>query len=359
MIAQFVPDAANPQMVTLARLSRGLNQATLASIMGITQGTLSKIEAGVASVSEGELDALTSTLGYPRRFFFIRTRFDGGTVSELYHNRKRKMTKAMALTQAYACATIRRLHVERLTEGNDLPDNRFPFYPSEEYGDPIKTARTVRAMLELPDGPIFNVVEAIEQAGGIIIECEFASRQIDGFSRWRQQELPPLFFINRDAPPDRKRRTLAHELGHAAMHTNVALPYEGMETEADAFASEFLTPAHLIKPQLHGLNLPRLAALKERWKVSMQSLVMRAAELNVISPRQKTYLFTQLAPYRISEPPELDPPSETPTALHSLVRFHLDRLGYSVAELAEALSLTTNEFKALYLPGTTGLEIVK
>ena len=357
----FDTDSVNPQMVTLARLSRGLKQQEVARRIGTGQGTISKLEAGIATVSEEDLEALSIALGYPRRFFFIRTRIDGGSVMELYHNRKRKMTKAMAIYKAYANATIRRLHIERLLEASDYDyDTPFPYYPVEELGDPVQIARTVRAAFELPPGPVFDITAAIERAGGIVVECDFTSRQIDGFSRWRQHELPPLFFMNSAAPPDRDRWTKAHELGHIVMHTN-AQPYDEMENEANMFASEFLTPAQLIKPQLVNLTLSRLAALKTYWKVSMQALVYRAGELMVISPRQRTYLFTQLskAGYRLREPSDLDPPQEQPKILFDLVQMHLKHLGYTVSDLAEALALTEFEFRSLYLPDSLGLELHK
>jgi len=347
-------------MVTLARLSRGMKQAELAARVGVSQGTLSKLESGIGSISDDDLQALSAALGYPPRFFSMRSRVDGGSVAELYHNRKRKLTTAVALNKAYACATIRRIHIERLLNAAEPIDAQFPYYPTADYDEPARTARTVRAALELPNGPVFDIVAVIENAGGIIIACAFDSRQIDGFSRWRHNELPPLFFVNGDAPPDRLRWTLAHELGHVVMHTN-ADPYDRMEEEANLFAAEFLTPAQLIKPQLLNLTFPRLAGLKTQWKVSIQALIMRAYQLNVISNRQRTYFFTQLsrAGYRLREPVELDPPRENPRALYRLVRDHLDRLGYSVPELAEALALTEREFRALYLPNEHGLEVVK
>lgn len=54
--------------------------------------------------------------------------------------------------------------------------------------------------------------------------------------------------MNVDAPADRVRHTLAHELGHMLLHTITLKSDEEMEDEADAFAGAFLLPAVEIKP---------------------------------------------------------------------------------------------------------------
>ena len=69
--------------------------------------------------------------------------------------------------------------------------------------------------------------------------------------------------------------TLAHELGHLVMHR---FPSPDMENEAHAFASAFLMPAGDIRPYLQSrrIDLQLLASLKPEWRVSMQSIIMRA-----------------------------------------------------------------------------------
>ncbi len=342
----------NPQMVTLARLSRDLTQKQLASALGVTQATVSKIESGLIEVeADGDqAEALTKALQYPRHFFAQHEFMDGPGLPELYHARKRKTLRAMALSKAYATATIKRIHVQHLLRAwQDMPAN-FPLYPSDEYGDPEQVARTVRGHFELPPGPIYSMTEVIERAGGIIIECGFETNHIDGFSRWKRPHLPPLFFVNKDLLPDRWRWTVAHELGHVVLHTNQPAS-EDMESEANRFAEELLTPSRLIKSQLLNPTLSKLAGLKVHWKVSVQALINRAYHLEVISPRQRTYLFTQWtrAGYRLREPSDLDPPEEKPKALADLISFHLRELGFTVADLSYALAMTEEEFRSSYL----------
>ncbi len=94
----------------------------------------------------------------------------------------------------------------------------------------------------VPRGPIDNMVELIEENGGIIIHCDFGTDLIDAMSQ-RIDGLPTLFFVNVNAPADRVRFTLAHELGHMVMHTISVRSDEEMENEADEFAGElFVCP---------------------------------------------------------------------------------------------------------------------
>lgn len=354
-------DAVEPRMVTLARLARGLLQGELAKRIGIAQGTLSKIEGGQLPATDDVLYRLAEVLDFPVSFFLSPEQIDGPPLPEFYHARKRKSVPTRKLDYVYANVTLRRIHVERLLRSYSELESQFPLMPREEFDNPAKVARTLRAQWEVPQGPVFNMTELTEAAGAIVVTCDFENRQIDGFSRWRVPTLPPLFFMSRDLPPDRWRWTLAHEIGHVVMHT-MQDASDVMEHEADSFAEEFLMPEQLIKQQLINLTFPRLAQLKTYWKVSIQALITRAYHLKTITDRQRRYLYMQLnrGGYRLREPQELDPPVEVPHRLNMIVDFHRHDLGYDISELSELLGLNEPELRKNYLPDTTrNLHIVK
>lgn len=75
----------NPQMVTLAREARGLSQSAFARKGGLSQGTLSKIEAGLLIASEESLEAIVRAAQMPEGFFFQTDTIYGASVSEFYH----------------------------------------------------------------------------------------------------------------------------------------------------------------------------------------------------------------------------------------------------------------------------------
>jgi Zn-dependent peptidase ImmA (M78 family) len=186
----------------------------------------------------------------------------------------------------------------------------------------------------------------MERAGVLIVPCEFGVSEIDAVGM-RLQGLPPLVFVNGTSPTDRLRFTIAHELGHLVMH---ALPNDGMEAEADRFASEFLMPEADIRPHLYRIDLPVLAILKKVWRVSMAAILMRAKQLRTIAGAAITRLWKEMSVngFRTREPAELDLPPEQPRRLSELLVFHRQHLGLSTKDLLTLFTLYEPDYRRLY-----------
>ena len=333
----------NPEMLVIARKSRGLTQGELAKLLSMKQSHISKIEAGVLNPSQEIIDSFSSALGYQNDFFLRSDQIFGIGSSIMYH-RMRQSISSKYLDKIEAQITVYRMHVARLLRSIDTRECRINFYDIEEYESPEKIAQAIRAALMLPSGPIKNLVVAIENAGCVVIPYNFGTRLLDGLSQWIPG-LPPLFFINTNSPGDRLRFTLAHELGHIVMHK---IPRPEMEREANKFAEELLMPMYDIAPSLQGINLGKLADLKVYWKVSMAALLHRAESLGGVSERNARYLWMQMgkAGYRLREP--VDIPVEQPKTVSDMVWLHLEELGYSISDLCKLLSIEEKEFISLY-----------
>jgi len=344
----------NSSMLTLARESRGLTQAELALLAEVGQGTLSKYETGVLQPPGEFVSQLSRTLSYPSLFFFQPGQPYGFPP---FHYRKRKKLSGKALGRIVAEMNIRRLHVQRLSISYEVKTNRFiPEIDLDEFQGtshrPLHIddiARSVREAWMLPRGPIPNMVDLIEENGGIVIPCDFGTDLIDAMSQ-RIDGLPVLFFINAKSPTDRLRHTLAHELAHMVLHTTTFKADDEMEKEADNFAGAFLLPADEVKPHLRQFNLPHLANMKSHWKVSMQAIAMRASRLNLITPYQSKMFFIEMSKlgYRKREPNEL--PREAPSRLRRMIEYHQRVLDYSDKDMADLLYLTPAEFNTMYAP---------
>lgn len=347
MVQQTSDNRINPDMVTVARESRGLTQSDLAKRLGVSQGLLSKVEAGLAPATPSLLSGLSQELRYPEEFFCQPEQIYGPSTSEFYH-RKKQDTSAKLLSQLHAQINIRRIHISRLLRSAEPEECRIPRYDVDDFGgDAAEVARAVRAALHIPRGPIKNVIETIEGAGGVVLRWAFPTRSVDAISRW-VPGLPPLFILNADIPTDRARHTLCHELGHMVMHHAVR---PDMEKEADQFAAELLMPAREIMPYLQGLNsLHQLMNLKPYWKVSMQSLLRRASDLGLIPEGRSRYLWIQLskAGYRLREPAELDLPREEPSYISDLMGFYREELSYNLEQLGKLLAMTVDEMREQY-----------
>jgi Zn-dependent peptidase ImmA (M78 family)/transcriptional regulator with XRE-family HTH domain len=362
----------NHHMLTLARDARGMTQAELAETLRLGQGTLSKYETGFNEPPAELVEQFAGALAFPKSFFYEPGRPYG---LPPFHYRRRKKLSAKALARIVAEMNIRRIHLHKLLLSFQRRTNAFiPEIDPDDYKGkskgrltPEEAARAVREMWMLPRGPIPNMVELLEENGGVVIPCDFGTDLLDAMSQ-RIDGMPVLFFVNVDAPADRIRHTLAHELGHMVLHTITLKSDEEMEDEADEFAGAFLLPADEIRPQLRRFDLRQLANLKGYWKVSMAAIAVRASRLQLITPYQSKMFWIEMGKlgYRKREPNE--PPKEHPKLLRQIISFHVNKLGYSVAEMARLLHLQTSEFQDMYRAeilgeppssGRTHLRIVK
>jgi len=339
----------NSRMLVLAREARELTQSALAQQLGVTQGTLSKIEGGVMGCPPDLIEKIGNTLEFPTEFFYGNDQVHGvGTEAHHCMYRKRASVSARTLKRIEAEVNILRMNFSRMWDAAEVQTSTtIPLLPISEYGnDAGEVARALRIYWQLPSGPIENLVQLIERAGGAVIPHDFGVEKVDATSI-RIPGIPPLFFYNPRMTGDRLRFTLAHELGHIVMHE---VPHPEIEDEADTFAAEFLMPAREIGPQLKNLTLPKAAQLKPFWKVSMASIVYRAKSLGRITDAQYRYLFYQLGAgnMRKREPASLDIPVEKPSMQRELLAFFRSELGYSVEELAKLFRLTLKEFGRYY-----------
>jgi Zn-dependent peptidase ImmA (M78 family)/DNA-binding XRE family transcriptional regulator len=338
---------ANPEMIILARESRGLTQRELAEKLDMSPAQLSRIEVGLRTIQKEQLTKLSSVLSYPASLFVQQQPMYGLGISEFYH-RKHKDISDRLLNQIYARIHLRLREIEKLMNEVDIGKVDIkPIQIDDFNGDAAEVARLMRVGWHLPHGPISNLIEVIEDARGMVIPFDFGTNRIDAISHWNSNGMPPVFFVNTYSVMDRLRFTIAHELGHVIMHQSID---PDMEHQADEFASEFLMPARDIKPYLIDISLAKLADLKRYWKVSMAALLKRATDLEMITPRKARSLWVELgkAGYRRREPPELDLPRESPTLLQETMQAYTDDMGYSVAELARMLNLTENETIEIY-----------
>ena len=333
-------ESFNPEMLVLARESRGLNQTELAGVLGVKQGTVSKLESGMLRPTSDIIEKLVKELKYPAELYSQTDRIYGFNSTVFFH-RKRQSLPDRVLRKLHAQMNLTRMRVARLIRsvGSELPRRFQPMTPAEYDGGVPTVAKVVRSMWMLPPGPVRSVTDAIEEAGGIVVKLDFGTRQADAISEW-VDPFPPIFLVNSnsDISGDRYRLTLAHEVAHIVLHHG-QMPTAEMETEANNFAAEFMMPRREIKPSLYGLTMAKLAMLKRHWKVSMQAIIQRAFELKVITDSQRRYLFINVAKKtgsRIHEPLEGEIPIEQPQLFRSLMDTHTG-LGYSTDELAHLM----------------------
>jgi Zn-dependent peptidase ImmA (M78 family)/transcriptional regulator with XRE-family HTH domain len=276
-----------------------MTQEALASAIGTTQAALSRYENDLREPDPETLDALAAALGITADFLQDASDIKGAALVTA-HMRRRASAAPGEWKRMEARLNMHRLHARRVFEQIVVRSSqRVPsFSPFDT--NPEHAAVMLRMQWHMPAGPVRGLIRWIEAAGCIVIEEDFGTPRIDGLSQWIDEV--PIIVVNITVPTDRKRLTLAHELGHLCLHSDDVA--EEAEDQANAFAAEFLMPATEIKPQLRNLTLGRLLDLKREWQTSMQALIERAYQLKTVSASQRTNLYKMLSKrrWRVDEP---------------------------------------------------------
>lgn len=361
-MADPTPDlVAPPQMLIFARESRGKTQKALAEEMTrlsgetVSQGYVSRAEKGALVVTDDRLTLLARALDYPAELLCLREH-EVGAGPGLLHHRKKQATSAPALRRIHAQLNLTRIQLRALlSDVSRSVGFEVPHIPVDDYDTPEDAARQLRAKWGMAAGPVDSVVGLLEAAGVLVVSRSLVppapwdpgtdSVPVDAVSLCVPNE-DPIVLLNSGTPAERRRFTLAHELGHMVMHV---MPHPDQEKQANRFAAELLMPVKDIRPELSGrVYLPRLLELKAAWQVSAWALLRRAHGLGALSDWQYRTLAVEMASmgWRTNEPAGLRP--ENPRAIPDMVRRQL-REGHDLEELARAAHLLPGEFAKLYL----------
>ncbi|HZJ05987.1 MAG TPA: XRE family transcriptional regulator [Nocardioidaceae bacterium] len=314
-----------------ARRAQGMTQDDLVERAGITQAALSRYENDLREPSREVIEALAEALGVTPSLLLAGHRVLGAMAVDV-HMRRRATAPARAWKRLEARLNMYRLHTSQLMDEVALRTERvIPLIdPAEE--DAATAARITRMQWRMPVGPVRSLTRWMESAGCLVIEEDFATTRVDGLSQW--VEDCPVILINARMPADRKRLTLAHELGHLVLHSEHMTT--SPEEDANAFAAEFLMPAEVIRPELRNLTLGKLHDLKRSWMVSMQALIERAWNLKLLSASERARLYKQFGArgWRTREPLSNELPPELPRLAQEIGEALAAR-GLSPVEIAQ------------------------
>ncbi|MBV9159972.1 MAG: XRE family transcriptional regulator [Pseudonocardiales bacterium] len=295
------------EALLVARKAQGLTQDDVCGQLGITQATLSRYENDQRIPDDETLANFAKIYGVTVSFLRYGQRTQGALAIDS-HMRRQKTTKATLWRRLEARLTMYRLHISLLFEEVSIRStNIIPTFDPEGT-QPATAALITRAQWKMPAGPVLHLIRWLEAAGCVVIEEDFGTIRIDGLSQWIGDH--PVILINSRLPTDRKRLTLAHELGHLCLHSSLATA--NMEEEANAFAAEFLMPEHVIRSELRNLTLGKLIDLKREWGVSMQAIFERAYRLGFVksSDRVDFYKALNSRGWKVCEPASDELPIE-------------------------------------------------
>ena len=336
----------NGKSIKLARESRGLSQSKLSELLGVTQASLSRFEKGVLTVAPEFVSKIAQVLNYPASFFEKDICIVGET--SLFYRKRASMTvKDLSILESKI--SILSKGIDELMESINIPELRIPSVEPSVDNSPQEIAYKVRNFLDVPAGPIDKIVSLLEKNGVIVMFLDVDDMEkFDGLTMFTMNQAP-VIWINRNIPNDRKRFSLAHELGHLVMHLrsdNLEKSEEQKELEANEFAGEFLMPKSQCKVDLFKLKYKDLGMKKYYWKVSKAAIIYRAKELKCISEETARYLYVTLGRYGERKNESVQVPIDEPQIVKKMYSLHVSELKYSAEEMMDITGLMTDDIKA-------------
>lgn len=328
----------NAKQLIFAREYRGFTQTELANnIQGLSQSNLSKFEKGFDILSDDIQNKIISFLNFPKLFFDkkINVYLDNSNY------RKKAGTKKKEIASFEKKCLLIGYVVDELSDTIDWVDYSLQSINVDD-GFPVSyIADYSRRMLKITeDEPIKDIITALENAGIIIHEIE-AIGGFDGISFFTSKGYP-VIIINRYMSNDRKRFTLAHELGHLVMHNENEFPISELrdkEKEANEFASQFLMPEKHIKNALRGMRISDLSPLKRYWLTSKSSIIKRASDLKCIDKQKYIYFNIELSRSGEKKIEKEVVPIDQAQHLKNAYKMLKEELNYSDEDFSEYLTL--------------------
>jgi Zn-dependent peptidase ImmA (M78 family)/transcriptional regulator with XRE-family HTH domain len=305
----------NPARLQQAREVRGFTQTVLAQQVGVHPSTIAQLETGRMQPSPEVLYAISQVTEFPPAFF---TRPSGPTfpLGSLRFRARAAMTARQRRQAWWYAHTLYELMASMAAQ-TEYPAPRLPRLDS----DPVAAATVTRQALGLPpDQPLGPLIRTLERSGVWVLAIPVPLPQRDACSTWAGADgATPVLVVAATSAGDRRRFSVAHELGHLVLHQVPQGSLHAVEQQADTFAAAFLLPEVAMRQALvPPITLTTLAELKARWGVSLQALIRRALALECLTPSQYRSLSAQLGArgWRTREPVAV--PVERPRALRQL-----------------------------------------
>ncbi len=337
----------------LARTFHGLTLAELGERVSASRQYIQKLEGDTdASPSDDMLGALAETLDVERSFFFDLS------LSELReeecHFRKLQTTPLNIRNRALSNGTIFSQLVAYLEKELELPSINIPSLEIKTREDIERAAERCRHLWGLSmDAPIHNMTRTLERVGCVVTTFRGVSEEVDAFSYCRTR--PIIVRNTAKQSTSRLRFDLAHECGHLVMHADHEAGDPLLEEQANHFASAFLLPrvAFLREfPRTLRLDWLRLFQLKKKWGVSIQAIVRRAYDLELITAVQyrNAYVHINRKGWKRAEPPSTEPQPEAIEILPTAFQLLKEHRGLTAEMIAQNLHMKCSLFEKFGIP---------
>ena len=337
--------------IKIARMASGLSLRQLSDKIDnqVSAQAISNYEHDKSMPSSDVLIQLADVLGQSPEFFFG----DPGFVMEDVRFRKRTHVSDKEIGQVKAKVLDYLEKYLLLEEVLGLPSVswtkpiNFP-WPVYEISEADHTARMLRDTWKLGLSPIQNIAELLEMQGIKVLFMDIVNiHGLTAFVRVKDGLPLPVIVVNENECGERKRFTMAHELGHLMLEV---IPSDLEEKAVDRFAGALLIPAETLRVEIgkrrKNMGLKELFELKQFFGVSVQALTYRCGDLGIFNDRLVKYLFKEFSRRQWRSPPYIEPfpiKCEKPARFERLCARAVSEDVISEAKAAELLGVPVFE----------------
>jgi Zn-dependent peptidase ImmA (M78 family)/transcriptional regulator with XRE-family HTH domain len=335
-----------------ARLMNGLSLQDLADKLNnkISRQALHKYEKGAVVPDSDMLGLLCEAMDVRPDYFFRDAQVELGDI-EFRKLKKLPAKEEHRILEHAKDYLSRYLELEQLLNIETRFENPLKgMKPVHSLEDVEEAAIKVRAAWGVGTGPISGVISMMEEKHIKVIYIH-AGDEYDGMQTTVVGSGVPVIAVNENKikKEDRKRFTALHELAHLLLTLPADLPEKQKEIFCHQFAGAMLFPAEAMRAELgkqrSRIHVQELGALKKLYGMSMQAIIMRAKDLNIISDgycRQLFGLFRQMN-WRVDEPVDYEV-KETSNRFDQLLFRALAEEVISVSKAAALKNLKVAEF---------------
>lgn len=329
----------NGDRLRSARIYRGMTLAQFAEMIQVTRQAVSQFEMGYTQPRLETIFRITSTLGFPREYFFETEKFllEVGTT---YFRALLTTNKLSRSTQIERMKLLERIYLT-LNEYLEFPKLNLPQITDGNIDEQSieNIAEQVREYWGIGDRPILNMVALLEKNGVLVTSLPIDGHDIDAFSQRPKYQSQKFFFVmlgsNKNSAT-RRQFDGSHELGHGVLHEWYDIDLDSVsreefhriEDEANRFAGAFLLPSTPFAKDVfpYRIDLDYYLELKKKWRVSISAMVVRAHQLEVINSNQYRDLMRKISvrKWRTREPLDNELPVPEPTLFRTAIRLLLE-----------------------------------
>ncbi len=309
-----------------ARQYRGMTLTELAGATDISKQSLSLYENNKNKPELGNALMLSRVLDFPLDFFSSESFYQVKTEATYFRSllsATKKDRIAQSIKLEYVAQIYEALYERVVFPALHLPEVSFnggnddyAYESITEVADLEEISKQVRDFWRLGLEPIKDLQYELESNGIIITSFDANADKIDAFSQRTIINNEEVFFIvvsKKGQSLARTRFDMSHELAHILLHpwsedleSITKEEFKARERQANILASAFLLPKESFGVDVahYPTNLEYYQHLKKKWNVSIQAMVYRTHQLEIITTNQYQYLMRQISKngWRTAEP---------------------------------------------------------